>query len=83
MNKARRDIALAGLNANAKLLLDRAEWVGPTFIAASRNQEAMKLCAAQRRKAARDASNDEYAQAAVQHNFEPHTRAYYSDGVGG
>ena len=64
--KARRDIAWAGLNANARLLLDRDEWVGLTFIAASRNQEATQRCATQRRKAARDASNAEYAQAAVQ-----------------
>ena len=56
LNKARRDIAWAGLNANAKLLLDRSEWVGPTFIAASRNQEDMKQCAAHngvRRRATR------------------------------
>jgi hypothetical protein len=83
LNKARRDIAWAGLNANAKLLLDRAEWVGPTFIAASQNQEAMKQCAAQRLKAARDASNAEYAQAAVRQDFEPRARAYNSDNSAG
>ena len=83
VNKARRDIAWAGLNANDKLLLDRAEWVGPTFVAASKNQEVMKRCAAQRRKAARDGNNDEYAQAAVQQNSEPRARAYYSNSAGG
>jgi hypothetical protein len=83
LNKARRDIAWAALNANAELLLDRAEWVGPTFIAASRNLEAMKQCATQRRKAARDASNSEYAQEAVRQGFEPRARAYLTDGFAG
>ena len=32
-------------------------------------------------QAARDASNAEYAQAAVQQGFEPRARAYYPDGI--
>jgi len=83
VNKARRDIAWAGLNANAKLLLDRAGWVGQTFVAATRNQEAMKRRISQRRQAARDANNDEHAQAAVRQGFEIRGRAYYADRVGG
>ena len=83
LNKARRDIAWAGLNANAKLLLDRAEWVGQTFVAATQNQEAMKRRISQRRQAARDANNDEHAQAGVRQGFEIRERAYYADVVGG
>jgi hypothetical protein len=83
VNKARREISWAGLNANAKLLLDRAEWVGPTFVAAKRNAEALKFLAAQRRKTMRGAYNDEYAQAAVRHCFTVRERAYFSGVVGG
>ena len=43
----------------------------------------MKQCATQRRKAARDASNSEYAQEAVQQGFEPRARAYFTDGFAG
>ena len=83
VNKARRDIAWAGLNAGAKLLLDRAEWVGPTFVAAKKSAEALKFLAAQRRKTMRGAYNDEYAQAAVRHCFVVRERAYFSNAVGG
>ena len=43
----------------------------------------MKQCAAQRRKAARDASNAENAQEAVQQGFDSRARAYRSDGTAG
>jgi hypothetical protein len=43
----------------------------------------MKLCATQRRKAARNASNNEYAQAVVRQGFEPRARAYFTDGFAG
>jgi hypothetical protein len=55
--KARRDIAWAGLNANAKLLLDRAEWVGPNHAAAGRSQRDSRARIALQIKAARDAVN--------------------------
>ena len=83
VNKARREIAWAGLNAGAKMLLDLAEWVGPTFVAAKKNAEGLKFLAVQRRKTARYAHKDENAQAAVRQGFKIRERAYFSDAVGG
>jgi len=59
--KARRDIAWAGINANAKLLLDRSEWVGESAMSVDRSQEAKKQRVRFQHEAARDALNAQYA----------------------
>ena len=70
VNRARCDIALVGLNVIAKLLIDRAEWFGPTFVAASRNQEAISGAprSGVRQRAMRETTS-RYALAAVQQGF--------------
>jgi hypothetical protein len=78
MSKARREIAWAGLNANARLLLDRAEWVGPTYAAAAKNKEwrvqAKRKCAS-----VREAYDAHVALQAVRQGYVMRDRAYNSD----
>jgi hypothetical protein len=59
--KARRDIAWAGINANAKLLLGCSEWVGKSAMSVDRSQEVMKLRVKFQHEAARGALNAPYA----------------------
>ena len=80
-SKARRDIAWAGLNANARLLLDRSVWVGPTFVAINKNYVDVRARAVQQRLAAADARTCERAQAAVRQGFIVRGRAYGVDGA--
>ena len=80
-SKARRDIAWAGLNANAKLLLDRSVWVGPTFVAINKNYSDVRARATQQRMAAANARTYERAQAAVRQGFVARGRAYGVDGA--
>ena len=82
MNKARREIAWAGLNANARLLLDRSDWVGPTYAAAKRNKE-WKEQATRRCAAVRDAYEAHEALQAVGQGHVMRDRAYNSDMSGG
>ena len=72
--KARRDIAWAGLNANATLLLDRAEWVGPSRAAAGRSQQSSRARVAQQIQAARDAVTGRRAAQRVRQGYQQAAR---------
>jgi hypothetical protein len=59
--RARRNIAWAGINANARLLLDRSEWVGESPKSVDRSREGKKMRVKFQHEAARDAFNAQYA----------------------
>jgi len=79
--KARRDIAWAGLNANAALLLDRAEWVGPNHAVAGVRQRDMRARVAMQIQAARDAVNGQRAAQRAAQGFGRQGRAYEPDSI--